>query len=247
MRRRRQLLPRLTATWDESARPICGSAALLVLQLLATPSASIADAAEGVEQITVYAPPGERFAFDSVKIEFDSAPFPPNNIRELISRIPGVDANGQGGDFQTFSIRGVSRQRIQTRIGDAPIVSERRAGASVSFVDPTLLGTAEVVRGPASTLFGSGALGGAVLLEPARYDGFAGNFSYASQGDRNAQSVGWGNDHWTLGVARRQSFDDETPDGDDRFSRFERVSALVGVHRQVKGLDFDLTVIPAYG
>jgi iron complex outermembrane receptor protein len=167
----------LTATRDESTRPICGFAALLVLQLLTSLSASIANAAEGIEQITVYSPPSERFAFNSVKIEFDSAPFPPNNIRELISRIPGVDANGQGGDFQTFSIRGVSRQRIQTRIGDAPIISERRAGASVSFVDPTLLDSAEVVRGPASTLFGSGALGGAVLLEPARYDGFAGNFS----------------------------------------------------------------------
>ncbi len=102
MRRRRQLLPRLTATRDESTRPICGFAALLVLQLLTSLSASIANAAEGIEQITVYSPPSERFAFDSVKIEVDSAPFPPNNIRELISRIPGVDANGKGATSRHF-------------------------------------------------------------------------------------------------------------------------------------------------
>ena len=69
------------------------------------------------------------------------------------------------------SVRGVSRQRWRTLIGGVPISSVCRAGTSVSSVDPELLGTVEVVRGPVSSAYGSGALGGVILANLRFFDG----------------------------------------------------------------------------
>ena len=68
----------------------------------------------------------------------------PNAVAELVAESPGVSQNGQGGLFQTYSVRGVSRQRILTLVEGMRIVSERRAGVSASFIDPLLLGSVEV-------------------------------------------------------------------------------------------------------
>ena len=76
------------------------------------------------------------------------------SIADLVAEAPGVSQNGQGGLFQTYSVRGVSRQRILTLVEGMRIVGERRAGVSASFLDPLLLGSVEVVRGPSSTYWG---------------------------------------------------------------------------------------------
>jgi len=240
-----------------SVRLLVASAAL-ASSLLAWEAAAEADVAPATadlglqqtsetEELRVVGTSRRGIALDSRQVDFSDPPMRIDNVLQGLTHIPGLDANGQGGDFQVFSIRGVSRQRVLTRIGDVPIVSDRRAGASVSFVDPLLLQGAEVIRGPASTLYGSLALGGSVQIEPARYDGVAGRLDYASQGDRNAQHLAWGNESWSLGIARRQSFDDETPDGDRRFSRFERLSMLLSTHHELRGLEFELLVLPALG
>jgi len=49
---------------------------------------------------------------------------------------------------------------MQSQPVSARIVAERRAGATASFIDPLLLGVVNVVRGPYSSYYGSGALGG---------------------------------------------------------------------------------------
>ena len=83
-----------------------------------------------------------------------------STVAEVVATSPGVSLNGQGGHFQVFSIRGVSRHRVMNLVSGIRINSERRAGAPVSFIDPLLLGTVEVQRGPSTTFHGSGALGG---------------------------------------------------------------------------------------
>ena len=76
---------------------------------------------------------------------------PPTDLTEMVSQVPSVSENGQGGLFQTYSIRGVSRQRVLTLVSGMRIVSDRRAGTSGSFVDPQLMGSVDVLRGPSST------------------------------------------------------------------------------------------------
>ena len=83
------------------------------------------------------------------------------------------------------------------------INSERRAGASISFVDPLLMSTVEVQRGPSTTFHGSGALGGVVQVLPQDYDGTSLHLGYDTRGNENYQVVGHGTDSWSFGFARR--------------------------------------------
>ncbi len=86
----------------------------------------------------------------------------PSTIVEALTQVPGVSENGQAGIFQVVSIRGISRQRVLNLFDGMRLTSERRAGVSGSFLDPTLIGTVDVLRGPSSSFYGSGALGGIV-------------------------------------------------------------------------------------
>ena len=93
----------------------------------------------------------------------------PLSIGSLADALPGVSLNGQGGLFQSYSMRGFSRWRIRTEISGVPILTDRRAGNSLSFLPPELIDTIQVNMGPASSLYGSGAMGGVMnvsLLNP---------------------------------------------------------------------------------
>ena len=88
---------------------------------------------------------------------------------ELVSRLPGAASSGQGGQLQSYSLRGFSRSRIRTEVSGVPIITDRRAGNSLSFLPETFIETVRADMGPASSLYGSGAMGGvlsASLTEP---------------------------------------------------------------------------------
>jgi iron complex outermembrane receptor protein len=186
---------------------------------------------EVYEEIAVTANRGEEsFAPVTVAssvIEPDDSPAPPATLTEMIAEVPAVAENGQGGIFQSYSIRGVSRQRVLTMVSGMRIVGERRAGVSASFVDPRLMSSVDVLRGPSSTFYGSGALGGVVQLFPRRFAAPAVELGYQSQGDEFNGLVGWGDDRWTLGLAHRQADDSETPNGDRLNSGFTQTSTVV--------------------
>jgi outer membrane receptor protein involved in Fe transport len=125
-------------------------------------------------------------------IEPAEATTPVTNVGELLAQTAAVSENGQGGAFQTFSIRGVSRQRVLTLVSGMRMVSERRAGVSASFVDPLLLGAIDVVRGPSSTYYGSGALGGVVQLFSRHFDRLTVASGLSTQGDEGHLLVAGG-------------------------------------------------------
>ena len=203
------------------------------------------------EEIVVSASRGEEnFAPVSVAastIEPVEATMTAATLTELVTAVPSVSENGQGGIFQTYSIRGVSRQRVMTLVSGMRIVGERRAGVSASFVDPRLMGAVDVVRGPASSYYGSGALGGVVQLFARRFDGAAAELGYQSQGEETAALVGWGASGWSLGLAHRQAEDAETPDGERLHSAFRQTSATLRRDWQAGNLDFGLEVVAAAG
>lgn len=188
----------------------------------------------------------------ATSVEVSRPEVAPATLTELVATSPAVSQNGQSGLFQVFSIRGVSRERVQTRIAGVRLTSERRAGVSASFLDPQLLEAVDVLRGPASSLYGSGALGGVVQLLPARFEGTRVTAGYDSQGDERYAAVGWGTGDaesggWSLGLAHRSADDDESGDGTLRNSAFSQVSAVVRRDWRRGGTRHEVLVVPTFG
>ena len=203
------------------------------------------------EEIAVSASRGEEgFAPVSVaaaKVSPQEAAAPPATVGELLIETPGVAENGQGGIFQTYSLRGVSRRRVLTLISGMPIVGERRAGVSASFIDPTLLGSADVVRGPASSYYGSGALGGVVQLFPRKFDALSATAGFGTQGDEKRLTVGGGDEVWSWGVAYRSVSDAEAADGSRLNSGFDQISSTLRSDWSAGGYDYQLSLLGSLG
>lgn len=178
-------------------------------------------------------------------VEAKERSLPPSNLMELVEAVPGVAENGQGGLFQVFSVRGVSRQRVLTTLAGARLTSERRAGVSASFLDPLLMEGVDLLRGPASSYYGSGALGGVAQIVPRSFrDGFF-QTGIESQGSENYQVAGWGQDGWSIGLARRVANDAETPDGELINSHFTQYSMVIQKEWKLAGKSIHLLAVPA--
>lgn len=201
------------------------------------------------EEIVVSANRGEEHfspvAVASTVIRPEERPAPPSTLTELVQEVPGVAENGQGGIFQVYSVRGVSKHRILNLISGMRITTERRAGVSTSFVDPLLMGSVDVLRGPSSTFYGSGALGGVVQVFPRRPEAWSVEGGYLSQGKENYQFLGWGDGTWSVGVARRQAQDARAADGTRLHSQFSQVSAAVSGSWEVRSYRYELLLLPA--
>jgi iron complex outermembrane receptor protein len=170
---------------------------------------------------------------------------PPATLAEALATVPAVAESGQGGIFQVFSIRGVGGHRVLTRVAGVPLTGERRAGVETSFLDPLLIGTVEVVRGPSSTYHGSGALGGVVEVFPRRREGWSAEAGWASQGDERWGGAGWGGGGWSLAAVWRAADDAETAGGERLFSRYERAVAALERAWGGDGTAWRLTVVPS--
>lgn len=183
----------------------------------------------------------------STVVKVEDKAIAPTTLTELVEGVPGVAENGQGGLFQVFSIRGVSRYRVLTLVDGMPIVHERRAGAATSFLDPLLLGGVDVLRGPASTHYGSGALGGVVQVFPRRFEGLSVETGWSSWSDETYQAVGWGEDGWSVGLARRAASDDQIADGTLQNSHFTQGSAVVSKRWQAGDKTYDVLALGGLG
>ena len=88
-------------------------------------------------------------------------------LTDVLEAVPG---GSRGSDLHAGvpSIRGLSRGRTVLLLDGARVTSERRAGASASFLDPFFLETVEVVRGPSSVSYGSDAFGGVIHARTRR-------------------------------------------------------------------------------
>jgi outer membrane receptor protein involved in Fe transport len=167
---------------------------------------------------------------------------------DLISSIPGVSLNGQGGSLQAYSVRGFSRARIQTLLAGVPLTTERRAGVSASFLDPFLFDYGQVIKGPTSTLYGSGAMGGIVSLTEKHFDGVALIASTYTEGDQKMVGAGWGSDRFSIGAAYRRHYRSDDTSGNRLNDAMERLSAsLVWTDELSDAFSFKGVVIAADG
>ncbi|WP_374702320.1 TonB-dependent hemoglobin/transferrin/lactoferrin family receptor [Shewanella sp. GutCb] len=86
----------------------------------------------------------------------------PASVAQALKNVANVNvSNGPRASSQGVEIRGLGGQRVlQTIDGARQNTSSGHRGTY--FMDPELLSSVEVVRGPASSLWGSGAIGGVV-------------------------------------------------------------------------------------
>jgi hypothetical protein len=229
------------------------SAALLVLlapgfavQVLAQQSL------QKLEQIRVTArkpaisAAGEQLGFTTV-VRPDELAAPPRDLAELAVSQPGVSYSGQGGLLQTVSIRGLSRARVGSFYLDIPILTERRAGTAASFVDPGLLASMEVVRGPATTHYGSGNVGGLLALQPSREAGTRLDVGVGSEADENYQVLSLANDDSGLRLSHRGANDADTSAGAPLHTGFDQYNLMLDTGGDSGELSWNLNTLFSYG
>lgn len=86
------------------------------------------------------------------------------NVAEAVEKVPGVAMVGKGGYSMAPSIRGLAEHRILLLVDGVRITSERRIGASASFINLNYIDHIEINRGPYSVFYGSGAIGGVINI-----------------------------------------------------------------------------------
>ncbi len=152
----------------------------------------------------------------------ESAAAPVTTIAGLVQQQPGIAFAGQGGLLQTVSIRGISGQQVANFWGDLPVLSDRRAGTSSSFIDPLMLGSVEILRGPASVYYGNGAVAGVLQLSPARPQSTQWQLQWGSAGDENLQYFATAGEQLSLAISRRAANDSDSADGMPLHTEFEQ-------------------------
>ncbi|MFQ5534082.1 MAG: TonB-dependent hemoglobin/transferrin/lactoferrin family receptor [Sphingomonadales bacterium] len=129
-----------------------------------------ADEADHIEEITVTATRTARPVFTtpsavSVVDAQDIDVIQPLGYRDIFEAVPGVEI--QGGSRRIAeepNIRGFLDKQVVVRL-DGARQNLDLAHRGRFFVDPDLVKRVEVLRGSASALYGSGALGGVISLE----------------------------------------------------------------------------------
>ena len=223
----------------------------LLLGQLATPGPVAAETNE-LEQVLVTGrqptdAAGQNLHGFSTSVAMDDAMNSPLNLAAAIADQPGVAYNGQGGLFQTVSIRGLSRQRVGSFFLDIPILTERRAGTAASFIDPALLSSVDLVRGPATTAYGSGNLGGLIRARVAALEGATARLSWGGSGDENGQLVGFGNGSAYAALSHRGANQGETARGQPLNSGFDQYNLLLGGHHETADSTWEAVSLLSYG
>ena len=91
-----------------------------------------------------------------------------NDIKDLVRYEPGVSVTSEAGRFGIggFNIRGIEANRVAMELDGVPVIEGFGIGDFASsgrnLVDTGLLKSVEILRGPASALYGSDAMGGVV-------------------------------------------------------------------------------------
>jgi iron complex outermembrane recepter protein len=176
---------------------------------------------------------------------------------EMLNGEPGVAMRSMGSAPARPVIRGMDGDRILVlengeRMGD---ISETSADHTISL-DPMVANRLEVVRGPASLLYGSSALGGVINLMttdiPDRWDPGPSGVVSLQGATMNSMGAGFGrftqgneNLAFTGRIAYRQSGDITTPAGLVRGTSMNNLDASAGAGfvsgRSTGGLSFSLT------
>lgn len=145
------------------------------------------------------------------------------NLGEALRGLPGLAVASDGAQGQNPVIRGLKKESVVLLVDGMRLNSAQPAGAIASFMSLGLAKRVEVVKGPASVLYGTGALGGAVnvLLPQAGFSPGVGfrvgaDYDSASRGVRGTGVMNAaGGDHaLMLGASLARIGDYDAPGGE---------------------------------
>ena len=165
-----------------------------------------------------------------------------SSLGETISSVPGVQSSNFGPGVGRPIIRGMDGPRIAVLAGglssqDVSTVSQDHAPA----IEPFLADQIEVLKGPSTLLYGSGAIGGAVNVVDGRIpeyaidNGFSGRaearfFAGDQGGNTGMARIDGGSDRFALhaDAVYRNAHDYDTPLGRQANSFIDARSGAVG-------------------
>lgn len=129
-----------------------------------------------------------------------------DTIADLLMRQPGIQGARTGGPGTATSlyVRGANSNQTKILVDGVTINSLDGSGSPLSYLPLASIDRIEIVRGPASTLYGADAIGGVIQIftrkgEPGvKADGFAG---YGTRNTFQANAgVSVGGEQWRLRV-----------------------------------------------
>lgn len=219
-------------------------AALLVTLCAAQAWAQEAPAADALPVVNVTAKgyaasDAESPVATTVLTKEDLARKQAQNLGEALQGEPGLAVSSDSAHGQNPVIRGLQKDSVVLLVDGMRLNSAQPAGAIASSMSLALAERVEVVKGPASVLYGTGALGGAinVLLPQARFTpgvGLKANLGYdsASQGKTGAAvlNASEGDHALMLGAALADHDDYRIPGGRQALSGYDS-GALIGQYR----------------
>jgi iron complex outermembrane receptor protein len=186
------------------------------------------------------------FANSVTVLRADSSTRPPQDLSEILRQEPDVDYNGQGGLFQTVTIRGMGRQRIGSYFLDIPLLSDRRAGTAASFIDPVTIEAVELVRGPSSIVHGYGAIGGLVRIHPLTEEGLSAGLGWGGSANENLQYAAYGAEEVQLALVHRGADESKTAAGEPLNTGFDQYSANFALTRDYDDIRFSANGLVSY-
>jgi outer membrane receptor protein involved in Fe transport len=157
------------------------------------------------------------------------------NVGDAIRGEPGLAVASDGAQGANPVIRGLKREGIVLQVDGMRLNSAQPAGAVASFMSLGLAERVEVIKGPASVLYGTGALGGVIDVQLPQAELGSGTegraqlrADSASRGWRGAGVVRMGNDQVaTMAVVAALHADDyEAPDGRVDRTVYDSLSAI---------------------
>lgn len=138
-------------------------------------------------------------------------------IIDLLAEQPGIQMNRNGGMGQSSSlyVRGANSDQTKILIDGVPINSMDSSGSALRYLSLDNVDHIEILRGPASTLYGADAIGGVIQIftrkpEPGlHFDSFLG---YGTQNTQQANiGLSVGQDKWRVRVEGNRMSTDGIP------------------------------------
>ena len=197
-----------------------------------------------IDEIVVTSSPtarGFRYQPDNIYIGEDLQRRSEISFGDMLDGEPGIAMRSMGPTPSRPVIRGLDGDRILIlqngeRMGD---ISETSAGHAISL-DPLSANRVEVIRGPASLLYGSSAIGGVINIMtadiPEGWDKGASGIVSLQGASNNNMGAGfgrytWGKENWAAAgrFGYRKAGDVNTPEGTIPGTHMENYNGSLGV------------------
>jgi outer membrane receptor protein involved in Fe transport len=178
------------------------------------------------------------------------------NVSEGLLELPGVSNIGAGGFSMVPNIRGLARRRILILLDNARVTSERRTGASASFVNPRDIDRIDVLRSPSSVFYGSDAIGGIIHIltrKPSLNNRIQGSiqtrYSTINQGKNIGFNLDGGTEHtgFYLSFQGVDADNYSSPEGEVLQSFFTQGSILGKISHETEKREIHLSFLGARG